>query len=40
MVEEKRDATGNKLFHWIRVVIMFLSFGFIFPHAMTEDSDA
>jgi hypothetical protein len=34
------DATRkNRLGHWMRVVVMFLSFGFIFPHAMTEDMD-
>ena len=25
--------------HWVRVALMFLSFGFIFPHAMTEEDD-
>jgi len=25
--------------HWVRVVVMFLSGGFIFPHALTEDED-
>ena len=25
--------------HWMRVAVMFLSFGFIFPHALTEDED-
>jgi hypothetical protein len=29
----------NRLGHWLRVVVMFLSGGFIFPHAMTEDND-
>ena len=29
----------SRLFHWVRVAVMFLSGGFIFPHAMTEDKD-
>jgi hypothetical protein len=34
------DATRkSRLGHWMRVVVMFLSFGFIFPQAMTEDMD-
>jgi hypothetical protein len=34
-------ATTRKirLGHWARVAVMFLSGGFIFPHAMTEDED-
>ncbi len=30
---------SNRIFHILRVAVMFLSFGFIFPHAMTEDED-
>ncbi len=33
------DSTGSRLGHWVRVAVMFLSFGFVFPHAMTEDDD-
>jgi hypothetical protein len=34
------DSTRkSRLAHWVRVVVMFLSFGMIFPHAMTEDED-
>jgi hypothetical protein len=29
----------SRLGHWGRVAVMFLSAGFIFPHAMTEDQD-
>jgi hypothetical protein len=29
----------SRLGHWVRVAVMFLSGGFIFPHAMTEDED-
>ena len=29
----------SRLGHWARVAVMFLSFGVIFPHAMTEDED-
>ena len=36
---KEATMTLNKLFHWVRVVVMFLSGGFIFPHAMTEDMD-
>ena len=25
--------------HWVRVVVMFLSFGMVFPNAMTEYED-
>jgi hypothetical protein len=42
--KDANTATTNSTFksrfgHWVRVVVMFLSFGFIFPHAMTEDMD-
>ena len=29
----------NRLGHWVRVAVSLLSFGFIFPHAFTEDDD-
>ena len=29
----------SRLGHWVRVAVMFLSGGFIFPHAMTEDDE-
>jgi hypothetical protein len=29
----------SRLGHWVRVVVMFLTGGFIFPHAMTEGMD-
>ena len=29
----------SRLGHWARVAVMFLSGGFIFPHAMTEGED-
>jgi hypothetical protein len=29
----------SRIGHWVRVAVMFLSGGFIFPHAMTEDED-
>ncbi len=25
--------------HWIRIIVSIISFGFIFPHAFTEDDD-
>ena len=34
------DSTSkSRLGHWVRIVVSLLSFGFIFPHAMTEDDD-
>jgi hypothetical protein len=35
----KIDSPVSRIGHWVRVVVMCLSFGFIFPHAMTEDDD-
>jgi len=36
-------TTGSKqkcrIGHWVRVTVCILSFGFIFPHAFTEDMD-
>jgi len=29
----------TRIGHWVRVAVMFLSGGFIFPHALTEDED-
>jgi hypothetical protein len=29
----------SRLGHWVRVAVMFLSGGFIFPHALSEDED-
>ncbi len=40
MAQSKQSKRKSRLGHWLRVVVMFLSFGFIFPHAMTEDEDA
>ena len=37
---QSMQSTAKSMFgHWVRVALMFLSFGFIFPHAMTEDDD-
>jgi hypothetical protein len=33
-------SRSKKVGHWARVGVMFLSGGFIFPHAMTENGDA
>ena len=33
------DSPLGRVNHWVRVAVMFLSFGFIFPHAMTEDDN-
>jgi hypothetical protein len=37
--QSKRKSRLGRLGHWLRVAVMFLSGGFIFPHAMTEDQD-
>lgn len=34
-----RKNWQKRLGHWMRVVVMFLSGGFIFPHALIEDED-
>jgi hypothetical protein len=34
-----KSTSMNRIGHWGRVAVMFLSGGFIFPHAMTEDDD-
>jgi hypothetical protein len=39
MTQGKQSDCKNRFLHWVRVVVMFLSLGFIFPHAMTEDED-
>jgi hypothetical protein len=36
MSDSKRNS---RIGHWVRVAVMFLSGGFIFPHALTEDDD-
>ncbi len=39
MTRSEQSKSGSRVGHWVRVLLMFLSFGFIFPHAMTEDED-
>ena len=39
MAQSKQSKRQSRPGHWLRVVVMFLSGGFIFPHAMTEDED-
>jgi hypothetical protein len=34
-----KGKCGIGLGHWMRVAVMFLSGGFIFPHAMEEGED-
>jgi len=31
--------SSSRLGHWMRVIVMFLSFGMIYPNAMVEDMD-
>jgi hypothetical protein len=38
MTQSKQSTPKSKFGHLVRVAVMFLSFGFIFPHAMTEDN--
>ena len=33
------STRNSNLGHWMRVAVMFLSGGFIFPHALIEDED-
>ena len=39
MTQNEKLPARSRFWHWVRVAIMFSSFGFIFPHAMTEDTD-
>jgi hypothetical protein len=36
---QSKQHKKSRLGHWAKVVVMFLSGGFIFPHALTEDED-
>ncbi len=34
------DSSGKgRFWHWVRIGVSLLSFGLIFPHAMTEDME-
>jgi hypothetical protein len=35
----KSKSASGKYGHWLRVIVMICSGGFIFPHAMTEGMD-
>lgn len=39
MSQSKQSKGKGRFWHWVRVVVMFLSFGMIFPNVMTEDED-
>jgi hypothetical protein len=39
MAQSKQSKRKSRFWHWVRVVVSFLSFGFIFPHSLTEDED-
>jgi hypothetical protein len=39
MGQSKQLPSNSKFGHWMRVTVMCLSGGFIFPNAMTEDDD-
>jgi hypothetical protein len=37
--DSKNKGVQKKPLHWLRVLVMFCSGGFIFPHAMTENDE-
>ena len=39
MTQSKQSKPKSRFWHWVQVVVMFLSFGMIFPNAMMEDGD-
>jgi hypothetical protein len=40
MIQDSKSTRASiKPGHWVRVAVMFLSGGFIFPHALTEGMD-
>ena len=39
MTQSMQSTPKSMIGHWVRVALMFLSFGFIFPHVLTEDDD-
>ena len=39
MAQSKESTGKSRFWHWVRVAMSLLSFGFIFPHAFTEDDD-
>lgn len=39
MTQSKPSSEKSRFGHWVRVVVMFLSFGMIFPNVMTEEED-
>ncbi len=39
MTQSNQSTQKSRFGHWVRVVVMFLSFGMIFPNVMTEEDD-
>jgi hypothetical protein len=39
MTQNKQSTGMSRFGHWVRVAVMFLSFGMIFPNALTEYDD-
>jgi hypothetical protein len=39
MVQKEKSTNKRRFGHWVRVAVMCLSGGFIYPNAMTEDDD-
>ncbi len=40
MVQSNESRPKKGVGYWMRVAVMFLSFGFVFPHVLTEDMDS
>lgn len=36
---QSKQPKKTRVVRWFKVVVMFLGFGFVFPHAMTEDDE-
>lgn len=39
-ISQKMRSECSSFGHWVRVAVMFMTGGFVFPHAMTENDDA
>ena len=39
MTQSDSSMGKSRFGHWVRVVVMFLSFGMVFPNVMTEEDD-
>jgi hypothetical protein len=39
MVQKEKSTNKRRFGHWVRIAVMCLSGGFIYPNVMTEDDD-